>query len=262
MKLVLYSDKKYEYQIQNFLDSYDYANLDYDIVYFTIGFDSTLNHKNLIKIRYPYIKNLPNLILYTPKICLESLNLFDDNFCYLDSDIILSKRFKNFNFDFTTDFPMCCKSPIEYPFIYLETPSGERIIKNETKLMKYFNIKKRTMFYVLACFFSFNKNSKDFIEEWESICENKFLLKNINEMMPFNDETALNVLLWKRGVTKNYGHKFINTHKFSTFNMCENGERILNTIIDDNIYEYCEDSNEVFFYHGYKENNFKKDFIL
>jgi hypothetical protein len=262
MKFVIYSDKNYEYQVQNFLHSYDYAKLDNEIIYFTIGFNSELTHKNLIKITHPIDKNLPNLILYTPKICLEALSLFDDNFCYVDTDIILSKRFKNFNLDFSTDFPVCCKAPVEYPYIYSINENGETKIKDETKLMNYFNIKERTMFYVLACFFTFNKNSEDFLHEWKSICENQYLLKDIEHNMPFSDETALNVLLWKRGITKNYGHKFMNTHKFSTFIMCENGERILNTYIDDNFYEFCEDSNEIFFYHGYKDNDVVKDFGL
>lgn len=262
MKLVIYSDKNYEYQVKNFLYSYDYAKLGHQIIYFTIGFESNLTHKNLIKISHPYDKKLPNLILYTPKICLEALRLFDDDFCYVDTDIILSKKFDQFNLNFTTDHPMCCKAPIEYPYIFYTTEQGDVIIKDETKLMKYFNIKERTMFYVLACFFSFNNKCLDFLEEWESICENQYLLKDIDHMMPFSDETALNVLLWKRGVTKNYGHKFMNTHKFTTFNKCENGERILNTFIDDNFYEFCEDSNEIFFYHGYKGNNVKEEFKL
>lgn len=262
MKLILYSDKNYEYQVQNFLHSYDYANLNYDIVYFTIGFESNLSHKKLIKIRHPYIKKLPNLVLYTPSICLEALRIFDDNFCYVDTDIVFSKRFNQFNFDFTTNHPICCKCPIEYPYTYHFDDQGVMVEKNELRLMNYFNVKERSMFYVLACFFSFNKNCKDFLEEWESICENKYLLKDLQYTMPFNDETAINVLFWKRDIQRNYGHKFMNTHKYSTFDACENGQRILNYCFDDNIYEYCEDSNEIFFYHGYKGLNIKEEFKL
>lgn len=262
MRFVLYSDKNYDYQVQNFLHSVDYSGVENEIIYFTVGFESDLKHKNLKKIQIPYYENFPNMVLYTPKICLEALNLFGGDFCYVDTDIILSKKFKNFNLDFSTDHPVCCKSPMEYTCIFHQDEYGNRKEFTERKLMDYFNLKDRTMHYVLACFFSFSDNCRDFLEEWLSICENKYLLKDQLSMMPFNDETALNILLWKRGITKNYGHKFMNTHKFSTFDRCENGERILNTKIDDNFYEYCEDSNEIFYFHGYKGQNIKKDFNI
>jgi hypothetical protein len=261
MKFIIYSDKNYEYQVNNFLDSLNYSQVNDDVVYFTLGFKSSIEKKGLIKIEYPINESLPKFEFYKPFICLEALKLFDDDFCYVDSDIILSKRFKDFNFDFSVDHPMSCKGPIEYPYIYYGSEENFTV-KNETKLMNYFGVKERKMFYNMSCFFTFNKNSMDFLEEWSSICENKYLLKNYSEYFPFTDETALNVLYWKRNVTNNYGHKFINTHKFSTFDMCENGDRITQTLIDDNMYEYCHDSNEVYFYHGFKEVDVVNKFNL
>ena len=51
----------------------------------------------------------------------------------------------------------------------------------------------------------------------------------------------------------------MNTHKFSTFKLCEETEDIRKTNIDDNVYEQCEDSSKVYFYHAtkVKEENYK-----
>jgi hypothetical protein len=68
----------------------------------------------------------------------------------------------------------------------------------------------------------------------------------------FTDETPVNVLLWKKVIRDNYGRRFVNTHKFSTFKLCEENNNIKKTLIDDNFYEQCEDSSEVYFYHGTK----------
>lgn len=262
-KIVIYSDKKYEYQAINFLNSMKYADIEnITVVYYTVGFISDLNHENLIKVPFPLDPKLPNLVLYTPKICLHALDMFNGNFCYCDTDIIFSKRFKNFNLIFDKNFPMYCKSPLEYTFTWYSKSDGEIVYKSERKLMDYFNVPERTMHYVLGCFFTFNQNSKDFMEEWLSICENSYLLKDVEHNYPFNDETAVNVLLWKRNITENYGHKFVNTNKYETFNIVENDDNILHMKIDDNIWEYCENSSEIYFYHGYKGNNVVEDFKL
>ena len=69
----------------------------------------------------------------------------------------------------------------------------------------------------------------------------------------FTDETPVNVLLWKKRSNDNYGRGFVNTHKFSTFKLCEENEDIKETLIDNNFYEQCEDSSKVYFYHGTKD---------
>jgi hypothetical protein len=79
-------------------------------------------------------------------------------------------------------------------------------------------------------------------------------LKDKQSIFPFSDETIANVLLWKRGLSQNYGRRFINTHKFSTFKICEEHDDIIGINIDNNIYERCDDSSLIFFYHGTKDH--------
>jgi hypothetical protein len=150
-------------------------------------------------------------------------------------------------------YPKASFGPHEYPFMWELDDNRERVILDETRLMKYFGVVVRSMFYVMACFFTFDKHSIDFLEEWKSICENKYLLKNHTSYFPFRDETAANVLLWKNNLNEKYDRIFVNTHKFTTFKLCEENYNIKKSFIDENMYEQCEDSSRVYFYHGTKD---------
>jgi hypothetical protein len=252
MNIVVLSDINYEYQVANLLKSFQYANIEpNNIFYYTIGYNSKLQYKNLTKIPWPKLNYLPKFDFYKPSICLDVLNRTDGNFYYLDADIILSKRFNLFEIKSNLEHPCFCEGFIEYPFTFWKSDT-ETIKFDETKLMKYFGVTERSMFYVMACFFTFDKHSIDFLEEWKSICENQYLLKNHISYFPFTDETAANILLWKRKLNQKYDRIFVNTHKFSTFKLCEENSNIKKTLIDENIYEQCEDSNNVYFYHGTK----------
>ncbi len=252
MNLVLLSDKNYEYQVENLLRSLSYSKVvPKSIFYYTIGFNSTIDYPNLKKIPWPKISDLPKYDFYKPGICLDVLKRADGYFLYVDADIVFSKRFSNFKIKQGLNHPCYVEGPIEYPYTFWQT--DEDITQfDERKLMKYYGVSERTMHYVMACLFSFNSDSVDFIEEWRSICENKYLLKSHTAIFPFTDETAANVLLWKRNISEKYDRIFVNTHKFSTFKLCEEDDNIQNTLIDDNIYEQCKDSSKVYFYHGTK----------
>lgn len=252
MNLVILSDKNYEYQVENLLKSLDYSKVvpEY-IFYYTIGFNSSIEHKNLKKVPWPKIFDLPKYDFYKPGICLDVLNKVGGNFLYVDTDIIFSKRFSDFKIKKGLNHPCYVEGPIEYPYTFWKT--DENITQfDERKLMSYYGVSERTMHYVMACLFSFDSNCIDFLEEWRSICENKYLLKNHSAVFPFTDETAANVLLWKRKICEKYDRIFVNTHKFSTFKLCEENDDIKNTLIDNNIYEQCKDSSKVYFYHGVK----------
>jgi hypothetical protein len=253
MNFVFYSDSKYEYQVKNLLRSISYAGMDWaNFYYYTIGFKSDISYPRLNLIQWEKSKTLERFEFYKPGICLDSLRRTNGNFTFLDTDIILSKRFRNIPFNYMSDYPMFCKGPIEYPNTFWADSSGKTIF-NETKLMKYLGVEKRSMNYVMSCFFTYNNLCSDFLEEWESICENKYLYKDSQSYFPFTDETIANVLLWKRNATINYDRGFVNTHKFSTFKLCEGSDDIKNVMIDDNMYEECKDSANVYFYHGMKD---------
>ena len=144
--------------------------------------------------------------------------------------------------------------------MWILLPNGETLVRNETTLMKYFGVEKRTCDYVWASMISCNKKCIDFLEEWDSIISNKYLQKNNEIYFPFQDETSLNVLLWKREVSFTLDNIFFNTVNFESFEMVENKQiqsiqRTWNDITinqDPKIYEMCKDPSKVLFYHGFK----------
>ena len=253
MNLVVFSDKNYEYQVENLLRSLDYSKVvPKHIFYYTIGFNSSIEYKNLNKIPWAKTPELPKYDFYKPGICLDALKKCDGDFLYVDTDVFFSRRFPEFKIKSGLDHPCYVEGPIEYPYTFWSTDK-ETTQFDERKLMSYHGVPERTMHYVMACLFTFNINCVDFLEEWRSICENKYLLKNHTAIFPFTDETAANVLLWKRKIYEKYDRIFVNTHKFSTFKLCEENDFIKDTLIDNNIYEQCKDSSKVYFYHGVKD---------
>ena len=97
---------------------------------------------------------------------------------------------------------------------------------------------------------SFNERCEDFMEEWKSITENPYLNKYDREYYPIAEETAINVTLWKRGVTQNYGKIFVNTLYSDAVQYVEENENLRGINIFDNPLQKCEDSERIHFYHG------------
>jgi hypothetical protein len=128
--------------------------------------------------------------------------------------------------------------------------------------MEYFGVTERSSPYLWASMISYNKKCSDFFEEWESILSNKYLLKEKNKNFPFREETALNVTFWKRKCKYHLGLFFFNTIKFENFLMVETEENFENECrdydplftLDNSIYETCENSSIVQFYHGIKND--------
>ena len=149
MKFLLYSDKNYESLIERFLISRKYAGLEnIPVIYYSVGFTSNLNYNNL-EIRPWEVDNLyPKFNFYKPSIILDALK-YDEHICYMDSDVLLSKNFDKdsvINEDY--DFPLASSGPQEYPYVWILLPNGETLVRNETTLMKYFGVEKRTCDYV------------------------------------------------------------------------------------------------------------------
>jgi len=253
MNIVIYTDINYEYQVKNFMISLDYAGIkEYKILYYTIEFESSINDSRVILVPWNKRNDVNRFEYYKPAICIDSLKYFgNEDILFFDSDVMLSKKIGRMNLYKGITHPIFCMGPLEYPYTTWTDHNGQ-IAFNEIKLMNYLGVTKRSMGYIMSCFFHYNHNCLDFLEEWDSFCNNKYLLKDKQSIFPFSDETIANVLLWKKGFTQNYGRGFINTHKFTTFKTCEESDSILNQRIDGNMYEQCDDSSKIYFYHGMK----------
>ena len=252
MNIVMLSDANYEYQIKNFIRSLEYAKIkEYRLFYYSIGFDSTIENPKVIKIHWP--KDERRFDFYKPEVCLNTLNYTKENLYFFDADILLSKRFSKFPVRFGSEYPLFCTGGVQNPFTFIIDKLGKKTEFDEKNLMSYLGVRTRSMDYVLACFFTFDENCRDFLEEYKSFCKNEYLLSTGMHYYAFTDETPVNVILWKKEINDNYGRGFVNTHKFSTFKLCEENDNIKKTLIDNNFYEQCEDSSKVYFYHGTKD---------
>lgn len=255
----MYSNKVCEHQTIACIRSMERNLLDtVRIVYFTIGFISNFNTKNLIKIPIPE-RNYPTFHYYKAELSLDIMDMFpeENNFIFTDTDILFSRRLDFNKLINNNSYPMGVFGPHEYPLIW-ERIDGEIVVYNEEKLKQYLNVPERTLNYQWSCFYTFNRTSYDFFEEYSSLCKNEYLIKRRKYYYPFHDETAFNVCLWKRNAKHSLGHVFVNTHLVDVVKLAEESsikEYKPGTHLDEHgtDWQYIHDSNQVILYHGFKE---------
>lgn len=305
MNIVFFSDLNYEYQIRALIRSIDLHKIpDLKLIYYTVGFDSNLEREDLVKRRIELDPLKPRFEFYKPAIIYEVATQFSGHSIFLDSDIIVGRRFNVESLRNDFNFPMMSIGNWDTPLAYINRDTAQpfpvfqlddRIaltgyretgniceldydnqtysIKNEkgtflnvrqgdvekliivdhTRIMDYFGIKKQTMMYVSSCFLSFNPSCADILLEWKSIAENEYLLSRRSFYFPFQDETPINVLLWKKEVSQNFGRIFVNTLNSETAIEVESRDTIFREKIFGNPNQFCDNSGKVQFYHGIKE---------
>ncbi len=259
MVLFLYSNDKVEHQAIACLKSLESKITDdVQIVYYTVGFMSSFTCKNLHKVSIDYM-DYPAYPFYKAALSLRTMEMFPDeeHFIFTDTDVLFSHRFDFDKLKFNEPHPRASYGPHEYTFTYAIDEKGNRIEYNEADLMRYFNVPKRTCRYVWTCFYTFNRNCKDFLQEWLSILGNKYLQKNRHKYFPFQDETAFNICLWKRNATDMLGFAFLNTHNPDIIKQTETTN--LSETYGGNYdqlglnWEYVKNSEDIILYHGMKE---------
>ena len=163
--------------VESFLISRRYANLEHiPVIYYSIGFDSNVEYPNLIKVRWEFdsTKEFLSLNYYKPDIILDSLK-YSNEICYMDSDILLSKRFNiDSLFDSELDYPMCCRGPLEFVWYWIVDGNGTQTKIDEWNLMNYYGVKERTSNYLWSSMMTYTDKCKDFLEEWQSINNNTY----------------------------------------------------------------------------------------
>jgi hypothetical protein len=258
MILFMYTNKDCEQQAIDCIRSLEPIQPDdLTIVYFTIGFISNFSSKNLVKVAIPEREHA-TWFYYKPELSIEVMDMFPEetDFFYADTDILFSHRMDFHRLTHAYNYPLAVYGPHEYPYVF-EYHNDTRVEFNEGALQNYLGVPGRTMRYQWACFYSYNRHCRDFLEEWSSICNNKYLTIRQKIYLPFPDETAMNVCLWKLGATESLGFIFVNTHRAETVQLLEEKTIInqrLGVLLDitGEDWEYVYDSNDVLFYHGFK----------
>jgi hypothetical protein len=261
MILILYSDKNCEHQAISCVRSLtNKITNDVKIIYYTIGFKSTFTFKNLQTVKIDANPIYPSFHYYKAYLSLLTMNMFPgEDYLFTDTDVLFSSNF-NFNkLKHSNPYPLASFGPVEYPFMWQDI-GGQRVIFDETLLMLYCNVPQRTQRYVWSCFYSFNENCRDFIEEYTAFCNNRYLLDRAWNYYPYADETVFNICLWKRNANNNLGFSFVNTHLLDTVKKVEELKvknlHLGNSQDDYGMdWEYIHDSNQILFYHGFKEKN-------
>jgi hypothetical protein len=149
-------------------------------------------------------KKIYRILIQRPLITKDVLQKYVKNVAYIDSDSIATQYvdtiFTHYNQD--VDHPYFVKGIYEYLQVgdrggaedasdlstTLEHPSCELFNVNQYVRKGY----RQTGYYVA------NQNCINFLDEWYSMCINPEVLNNIPYYAAYNEETILNVLLWKK----------------------------------------------------------------
>jgi hypothetical protein len=138
MKILVYTDEKYEYQAKALIES---IQINYKgeipVIYYSIGFDSSIEYANLTKKRWGINKKHQRFPFYKPEICLDALLNFGGDILFLDSDILISRRFNPDFFKHDYDYPLLSVGNWDLPFYY-------DVIDSELPFPK-FNINDRVL---------------------------------------------------------------------------------------------------------------------
>lgn len=255
--IVFYSDSNYEYQAKALLESIIAHAKGIKMYYYTVGFSSSIEHEDLIKVEMPVdetkAKGYRTFEFYKPSVLIEHLNRFGGKALFLDTDIIVGRRFRIERFDHSEPYPLNATGNWSFPFAF---ENGE--IRNENELMSYFGVNQRSMDYVYSNVISFSDRCMDFLMEWKSICDNQYLLSKRKRFLPFPDETAINIVFWKRGVSRSLGRVYLNTTVYEPFVYIEEndgvvGDPAINYGIMGSDLLRCENSSDIMLYHGIKD---------
>jgi len=118
MTIVFYSDAKYEYQIESLIKSFILNNINCNFLYYTIGFESNLNYPTLIKKLWPVNPRFKSFCFYKAGICYDAIKSYGGNMLFLDSDILIGRRFDVNFFIHDRDYPLASMGNWNFPLHY------------------------------------------------------------------------------------------------------------------------------------------------
>ena len=255
--IVIYSDRKYmDNAIAMFNNVAKFPRVR-NVYYFTVGFNfsevSEFSHPKLFPIEIDFNPEYRNMILFKPFIIRESLKLPGESFIYMDTDILVSNRFREFEWR-ETEFPVS-------PWHQWECPQhwDNGKLYTEDYLMEHLKVEKRISHYVQACVIVYGRNHKSFIEEWMKICKDSEL-NGTEELrlkyMYSDDETVYNVLLWKKGNLTSMGPVCVSANYTNhtweeTVKRGESSEPIEFAVYNTNTSYFRQE--DLLFYHGIKK---------
>jgi len=272
MIIITYGNRAYEAYAYNLYRSLTLTRKDfienYTFVYYGIGYRPNLEGTNVVNIAFPFPENPDRLEFMKPKILLDVLTKFkNETICFIDADVIVGKRlnFKKLLENKTFEYPLGGHQYCEIPYIYTAYPDGTTTYFTTNALCEYLGVNVKVYMdgnpriegnscrYIQNCFILFNDKHYEFILEWNSICENKFLRSKQVHYFPYPDETVFNTLLWKYNVTETLGFIHTNCHTFDAYVRGEQSTNLNNKLLTEGHTPSLVVNNDtLMYYHGYK----------
>lgn len=220
--------------------------------YYSINYKSSIVGDNLII--HPININLgfKRGNFYKPYVLLKSLmEIPDNNFVYLDLDIVITKHF-NINELFkkidSSSTPLSPNHFWEHPYKIINGAKTQ----NAENLSKLFNINIFNK-YVQNCVIVYNKKHFQFMWDWASLTNDKEILN-----MVFGDEELYNFLLWKYEQSNTLGYLCVTSGTLNIEDIKEGYELYQNDKFDKSLFivqnNYCQNIilKDIMFFHGIK----------
>jgi len=203
------------------------------IALYTMNCEADYDYPNLIKIPYyTDYKKEPELVrdqkgdyfkkgtdegtfrTLTQKagVMLDALDKGAELCVYVDTDMIC-----NINFDSVFDH---AKELENYPLVtegpfFVMASGGEYGV--EKPLMDLMNVPEQNRtWYRQTNTILFSPECRKFIEEWDSLCKDKYIMSDWRRLTPYHEETIVNVLFWKYNLKKCLPQTFLNTVNVDT----------------------------------------------
>jgi FkbM family methyltransferase len=159
--------------------------------------------------------NIYKLLIQRPLIVKDVLTKYLDIVAYVDSDSIATPNVDKI-FDLYTDTNLPYFVQGIYDYLFANGRGGAETKENLTTTLEHpacelFSVNQKIRErYRQTGYFVASKNCVDFMDEWYWMCINPTILANNEYYAPYNEETILNVLLWKKGILQGLPYIYVN----------------------------------------------------
>lgn len=203
-------------------------------------------------------RDIYKILIQRPLVVKDALEKYLDCVAYVDSDSVATSYVDTIfdYYDEDLDFPYFVEGVYDYLLLNgrggamskddlsttLEHPACELFSVNQKVRERY-----RQSGYFVA-----GKNTISFLEEWYEMCIHPEVLEKNDYYAPYNEETIVNVLLWKRGILEGlpniYSNGSLDTIDkiFFELGFNENG------LLDSNWLRVPNSKEKLIFIHGEK----------
>ena len=153
-----------------------------------------------------------NLLTQRPLIVRDALINYADVVVYVDCDSVATPYVNRLfdMYDINSVHPYITEGI--YSYLYMDGKGGivhEETLEYDTCKLFGTNQDNRRMYRTTNVFVA-GKNTIPFLEEWYWMCTHPLILKNVKQYAPFQEETIVNVLLWKNNYQKGLPYVYVN----------------------------------------------------